>query len=65
MLQVSGLGGHKRFCTREVRFNGTSRRVDDLSVSLWRPLGSQPALPQHRGTALAPDIVGDVLQIWY
>eukprot|EP00041_Stephanoeca_diplocostata_P039519 m.1633740 g.1633740 ORF g.1633740 m.1633740 type:complete len:3183 (+) comp25410_c1_seq2:60-9608(+) len=61
---VSGLGGHKRFCTREVSVTGTRRRVDDLSVSLCHPHGSQPALPQHRGTTLAPDVVGDALQIW-
>jgi hypothetical protein len=55
---VSGLGSHRRFCTREVPNLKKGDLVEDLRLG-----GGFVALPEN-APPLAHEFVGDALQIW-
>ena len=56
---VSGLGSHRRFCTREIKAGNKAELIEDLVLG-----GGPVDAPTTPATDLPVKIVGDVLQIW-
>lgn len=56
---ISGLGSHRRFCTKEIKFSKSLQLVEDLTLG-----GGEVALPTKPASVLPMEVVGDALQLW-